>query len=135
MRVAVAVSLLLLSAALHADASSPELAPADQNVAAYAGMARVVRADPIVARRVEKVPVKRCAWEYAPVRRRYHERYDTPHARRIQRCRTTQETRVRETVTGYDVTLKYNGETFTRRADEHPGSRMPVHVEVVLLDE
>ncbi len=130
MRVAIAASVLLLGAA-----PSPGAEAAELGTGTYVGLAHVVRTEPIVARHVERVPVKRCAWEYVPVRRRYHERYDTPHARRIQRCRTSEESRVRETITGYDVTLRYNGETFTRRTDTQPGARMPGEVEVVLLDD
>ena len=129
MRVAITASLLLLGLI------TPFAQAATGGTESYVGFAQVVRADPIVTRHVERVPVKRCAWEYAPVRRRHYERYDSPHARRIQRCRTARESRVRETVTGYDVTLRYNGETFTRRTDTHPGARMPVQVEVVLLDD
>ena len=135
MRVAIATSVLAFGIAPAYGSDITEIGADTHHADAYVGFARVVRADPIVTRRVERVPVKRCAWEYTPVRRRYHDRYDTPQARRIQRCRTSQESRVRETVTGYDVTLRYNGETFTRRTAAHPGARMPVQVEVVPLDE
>ncbi len=129
MRVPICVSLLLLCV---------EVSFADVSVDStegYVGFARVVRADPIVTRHVERAPVKRCAWEYAPDRLRHYERYDSSHTRRIKRCRTTREARVHKTITGYNVTLRYNGETFTRRTEDHPGTRMPVRVEVVLLND
>ncbi len=130
MRVVIAAGVLLFSAA-------PAFGAVDAEVGTntYVGLAHVVRTEPIVARHVERVPVKRCAWEYAPERRRYHDRYDTPRTRRMQRCRTSEESRVRETITGYEVTLRYNGETFTRRTDTQPGARMPVQVEVALLND
>ena len=130
MRVVIAVGALLFGAAPSFGAVDP-----DFGNDTYVGLAHVVRTEPIVARHVERVPVKRCAWEYAPERRRYYDRYEAPQARRIKRCRTSEESRVRETITGYEVTLRYNGETFTRRTDTQPGARMPVQVEVALLND
>ncbi len=127
---------LLLAAQTAAGAvDSGALEDDSASTASYVGYAQVVKADPIVSRQVERTPVKRCAWEYAPVRRRYYDRHDTSSSRRIRRCRTTYESRVDEQITGYDVTLRYNGETFHRRTATHPGTRVPLRVEVVPLDE
>ena len=136
MRFLLLTGLLLLVAQTAAGDVGPGAVDDDfATAASYVGYAQVVAANPIVSRRVERTPVKRCAYEYAPVRRRYYERHDTSSGRRIRRCRTTYESRVDEQITGYDVTLRYNGETFQRRTASHPGTRVPLQVEVVPLDE
>ena len=129
-------ALLLAAQVATADDDAATLNGDTSSSASYVGYARVIEADPIVSRHIERVPVKRCAWEYAPVRRRYYDRHDAaPHSRRIQRCRTTYESRVQEQITGYDVTLRYNGETFQRRTSTHPGTRVALRVEVMPLDD
>ena len=47
-----------------------------------------------------------------------------------RRCRETVETRRVRGVQGYDVTYRYQGRTFNKWMDEHPGDRVRVHVEV-----
>ena len=49
----------------------------------------------------------------------------------VERCRTVNQTKVAEDIEGYRVTYRYNGETFTKIMDTHPGKRIPVYVSVV----
>ncbi len=48
----------------------------------------------------------------------------------VNQCRTVYETRTEERIDGYDVTYRYNGETFTTRMPYDPGDRIPVRVSV-----
>ncbi len=127
--------LMFAAQSAAGDVGSGALEELPASTSSYVGFAQVVKAAPIVSRQVERTPVKRCAWEYAPVRRRYYERYEAPSTRRIRRCRTTYESRVDEQITGYDVTLRYNGEIFHRRTSDHPGNRVPLQVEVAPFDD
>lgn len=97
----------------------------------YPAYAEVVRADKITTREQQNTPIKRCTWEQLPSRVHY-ERYGERRVveRRAKRCRTTYDTRTVERVTGYQVTLRYNGETFTRRTLTHPGRRVPITVDL-----
>ena len=61
-------------------------------------------------------------------------RWHREHARQeplVQRCYTVSHTRVTEDIHGYRVTYRYNGETFTKIMDTHPGERVPIYVSVV----
>ncbi len=49
---------------------------------------------------------------------------------RVQRCHTTNQSRIVNDITGYDVTYRYNGETFTKRMDTHPGERVRINVRI-----
>ena len=102
----------------------------------YAGYAQVIDVKPLVSRQMSSVPVKRCTWERVPSRVRYYpQRYERQVTeRRAKRCRTSYESRVVENTTAYHVTLQYNGVTFTRRTDKHPGTRMPVTLEISPLN-
>lgn len=51
-----------------------------------------------------------------------------------QRCETTYSTEREERLSGYDVTYKYRGETFTTFMQEHPGDRLRVSVSVSPID-
>ena len=55
--------------------------------------------------------------------------------RRVQRCHTTDQTRVVEHIDGYRVTYRYNGETFTKRMATRPGKHIPINVRVTPYDE
>ncbi len=105
--------------------------------ASYQGYARVTKVTPVLSRSVTRVPVERCSWRRLPSRVRYYpqagERRLTE--RRAKRCRTEYQSRVTEKTTGYEVTLNYNGESFVRRTQTHPGERMPVSVVVSPLHE
>lgn len=106
--------------------------PAMANAVSYTGSARVVKATPIFSRSVSNVPIKRCTWETLPSRTKYYPQYNERRVteRRAKRCRTTYESRGKQTITGYDVTLEYNGERFQRQTDVHPGSRMSVSIDI-----
>ena len=98
----------------------------------YPAYAEVVRAEKIVQQTQNRTPVKRCTWEQLPSRVRFEPRYGERRVieRRAKRCRTSYESRTVEHITGYNVTLRYNGETFTRRTLTHPGTRMPITVDI-----
>ena len=49
---------------------------------------------------------------------------------RVRRCHTTNQSRIENDITGYDVTYRYNGETFTKRMDTHPGKRVRINVRI-----
>ena len=57
------------------------------------------------------------------------------HSRLVQRCHTTDQTRVVEDHDGYRVTYRYNGETFTKRMTTHPGKHIPISVQVTPYEE
>lgn len=48
----------------------------------------------------------------------------------VRRCEVTWESRSVERVTGYEVSYRYAGRTFTRVVDRHPGDRMRVRVDI-----
>lgn len=60
-------------------------------------------------------------------------RYGT--GRVTRHCRETVETRRVRGVQGYDVTYRYQGRTFNKWMDEHPGDRVRVHVDVDVAPE
>ncbi len=106
----------------------------------YPSFAEVVGVESISQNVRKPIEVKRCRWEQLPDQVRYErfhpDRYS--HTKRIierraKRCRTVTEYRVRKITTGYNVTLNYQGETFTRHMLQRPGSRVPVSVEVAEL--
>ncbi|MFT6914900.1 MAG: hypothetical protein ACJAWL_001199 [Motiliproteus sp.] len=47
-----------------------------------------------------------------------------------ERCSTEYETRWQQTITGYNVTYKYQGETYRTRMDYDPGDKIRVQVQV-----
>lgn len=58
-----------------------------------------------------------------------------PQTRYEDHCRIITEYHEEEQVAGYWVTMRYRGETFTRRMDEEPGKFVPVRVSLrPLLD-
>lgn len=64
--------------------------------------------------------------------RRYGSHYegDREYLRYEQRCEVNTEYFREERVTGYEVTYRYNGQTYTTVTDYHPGDRLRVQVEV-----
>jgi len=50
--------------------------------------------------------------------------------RNEQRCSTEYETQWQQTITGYNVTYRYQGETYNTRMDYDPGDKIRVHVQV-----
>ncbi|MGH8529861.1 MAG: glycine zipper 2TM domain-containing protein [Nevskiales bacterium] len=48
----------------------------------------------------------------------------------VNQCRTVHETRTEERIDGYDVTYRYDGQTYTTRMPYDPGERIPVRVSV-----
>jgi uncharacterized protein YcfJ len=105
--------------------------------ATYPAYAEVVRAEKVSHLQHRRTPIKRCTWEQLPSRVTSRYRYGEPQVveRRAKRCRTVYETRSIEQITGYDVTLRYNGEIFTRRMQVHPGVRVPVTIEITPLNQ
>ena len=107
----------------------------------YPGYAEVLRVEAITQRQQQRTPVQRCTWEQLPSRVRYQPSYGHGPAvrrvteRRAKRCRTVYRDNTVEQVTGYDVTLSYNGEIFTRRTLTHPGARLPVTVELTPVEQ
>ena len=98
--------------------------------ATYQGYALVIKTTPIIEHTKTRVPVQRCTWEQLPSRTRYYPAYNERRVmeRRLKRCRTDYKTRIIKNTVGFDVTLIYNGETFSRRTVEHPGTRLPVSI-------
>jgi uncharacterized protein YcfJ len=109
---------------------------AESSSVAYASFAEVIDSKPIYAQRSVSTPVKKCVWEPLPAIEHYHrgglERRVTE--RRAKRCRYETTTSPRRFVTGYEVTLLYHGSVFTRFTSKKPSKRMPITVEVALLD-
>lgn len=109
---------------------------AESRSVAYVSYAEVINSTPIYAHRTVNKPVKRCVWEQLPPVERYHrgglERHVTE--RRAKRCRYENTAAQTRFVTGYEVTLVYQGSTFTRITSKKPSKRMPITVEVALLD-
>ncbi|MFT5721877.1 MAG: hypothetical protein ACI9W6_002195 [Motiliproteus sp.] len=50
--------------------------------------------------------------------------------RNEERCSTEYETRWQQTITGYNVTYRYQGETYNTRMDYDPGAKIRVNVQV-----
>lgn len=63
------------------------------------------------------------------VAHREHRR-DYPRYREERRCHTINERHTEERLTGYRVTYRYQGHTFTRRMDRDPGQRIRVRINV-----
>ncbi len=60
----------------------------------------------------------------------HRDRHDYPRYRQERRCRTVTERHTEERLTGYRVTYRYQGHTFTRHMDHDPGSRIKVRINV-----
>ncbi len=110
----------------------PATHPSSSSLGTYPSFADVVRVEEMTAMTTVRSPVKRCTWQQLPDQVEYNryrqERRVTE--RRARRCHTIYESKSVRTVTGYKVTLRYNGETFTRQMSARPGPRLPVSVEV-----
>ncbi len=48
----------------------------------------------------------------------------------VQRCTESEQTRLVREVAGYDVTYRYHGHTFRKWAEQHPGERIRIQVDV-----
>lgn len=55
---------------------------------------------------------------------------ETVTTRPVERCETRTQVRYEERIEGYDVTYRYQGETFTTRMNRDPGRRLDVQVTV-----
>ena len=64
-----------------------------------------------------------------------HGNNDDYSSHRVQRCHTTDQSRIVEDIDGYRVTYRYNGETFTKRTSTRPGKRIPINVRVTPYEE
>ena len=51
-----------------------------------------------------------------------------------QRCKTVDEYHTEERLQGYDVTYEYNGNVYSTRTDNDPGSTLKVSVNVVPVE-
>lgn len=51
-------------------------------------------------------------------------------SRPVERCTTHVSTEYRKEISGYQVTYRYKGQTFTTRTDRDPGSRIPVTISI-----
>ena len=47
-----------------------------------------------------------------------------------QRCDTRYNTNYRQEITGYQVSYRYDGQTYQTQTDQHPGKRIPVSINV-----
>ncbi|MEH6469972.1 MAG: glycine zipper 2TM domain-containing protein [Halopseudomonas sp.] len=61
---------------------------------------------------------------------RSQSRHSQPEYRTEQRCSTEYETQWEQRITGYNVTYRYQGETYNTRMDYDPGKKIRVHVQV-----
>lgn len=61
-----------------------------------------------------------------------HDRYrgEVEHVGYEQRCRTVSDARYEEQIEGYDVTYRYQGQTYQTRLPYDPGRRLAVQVDV-----
>jgi len=123
---------LLLAALLLVTADTVRADAPHAETTAYPAYAEVLQVRSVSQPVRSQSPVRRCTWETLPDRVSYDRRYGERRVieRRAKRCRTIYETRTSTRVTGYDVTLRYNGETFTRRMSVRPGDRVPVTIEI-----
>lgn len=55
---------------------------------------------------------------------------DVAHARTVRRCTESWQTRQVRGIDGYDVTYRYQGNTFNKWMHDHPGDSVPVQVVV-----
>lgn len=103
---------------------------------AYPSFADVIASKPIYSQSTVYNPVRRCTWETLPSVERYsrngYERRVIE--RRAKRCRYENRPQFSKQVTGYEVTLRYQGSVFTRTTATQPGNRMPITVEIAALD-
>ncbi|MBX2883202.1 MAG: hypothetical protein KTR32_24835, partial [Granulosicoccus sp.] len=51
-------------------------------------------------------------------------------SRPVERCTTQVVTEYRQEISGYQVTYRYKGQTFTTRTDRDPGDRIPVRINI-----
>lgn len=63
------------------------------------------------------------------ISRRNHERRHVSY-RTQEVCEVVDDYRTEEKLSGYDVTYRYAGQTYTTRMDSHPGTSIPVRVSV-----
>ena len=56
--------------------------------------------------------------------------YERTSYRTEEVCEVVDEYRSEQQLTGYDVTYRYGGQTYTTRMSDHPGSSIPVRVTV-----
>ena len=117
------LTLSLTGPAVASDSSQRPVAGAEP--IRYASYARVISSRPILSKRYERTPVRRCH-TVRNASRRYG---DEP----LRRCRTTHESRLIENITGYQVRYRYAGEIFERVMSRDPGDRIYVSVKVVPL--
>lgn len=54
--------------------------------------------------------------------------------REVERCEIRERLQVREELVGYNVTYRYDGQTYTTRTRNEPGSRLRLAVEVTPLE-
>ncbi|WP_216825077.1 glycine zipper 2TM domain-containing protein [Agarilytica rhodophyticola] len=66
-------------------------------------------------------------------RSRGADRYDVSYED-VERCEVSYHTETQERLTGYDVTYKYRGKTYSTFMEEHPGKRIKVSVNVQPVD-
>ena len=66
----------------------------------------------------------------ADISRRHRERQSSPYYSTEEVCTTVYEDRQEEELTGYRVTYRYGGETYTTMMDRDPGSSLRVSVDV-----
>jgi uncharacterized protein YcfJ len=66
--------------------------------------------------------------------RRYHRDYDYRETTPTEVCRTTYDSQVVDSISGYDVTYEYDGQQFNKRVSEHPGDEMRIRVQLSPLD-
>ena len=101
----------------------------------YRAYARVADVVPIVRRRLTATPAQTCRWVRIGLDRNRWHRDRLSRGPIVQRCHTVSHNRVAEDVDGYRVTYRYNGETFIKIMDTHPGNRVPISVSVIPFDE
>ena len=106
----------------------------------YPSFADVVHVEHIIENVRKPVAIKRCHWEQLPDQVRYERYHPERHIRskrvierRAKRCRNVTEYRTQKITKGYNVTLRYQGETFTRHMMQRPGARVPVSIEIAEL--
>lgn len=51
-------------------------------------------------------------------------------SRPVERCTTQVTTEYRREISGYQVTYRYKGQTFTTRTDRDPGDRIPISISI-----
>lgn len=56
--------------------------------------------------------------------------YEDTYVRPVRRCQTNYSSREEERIDGYDVTYRYNGQTYRTRMPYDPGERLRIRVDV-----